>query len=99
MTFDIHPDSTLQFHTYPDVLIGVQAARLTGPLSGTFGGFAWQLVVANAGNGVWDLVVTPLVPANVAPSAVPAMPVWGGALLAALLGGFGALGLRRRRRG
>jgi hypothetical protein len=93
MTFDISPGSTLQVNTYTDVLIGVLPNNLTGPLSGIFGAFRWELVLANP-SGVWDLVVTPLPQAAV---EVPALPVWGGALLAAMLGLFGVLGLRRKR--
>ena len=68
MTFGIDAGSTVAQTTYQSVLSGIDASELTDT-SGTFAGYAWQLVLESGSTTVWDLLYDPVISATFASNA------------------------------
>ncbi|MBN9408681.1 MAG: autotransporter outer membrane beta-barrel domain-containing protein [Burkholderiales bacterium] len=54
LQFGVYETSTVAAGTYSSVLTGFSGANLTGPLTGTFGRYTWNLNLASG--TTWDLV-------------------------------------------
>ncbi len=64
--FGIYGTSTVAAGTYSGVLVDFSSASLTGPLTGVYSGYTWQLALASGSTTLWNLVFSNALSAMIA---------------------------------